>query len=164
MHKKRLRTYAKLGYEVVMLDDGTQDTGSSRFIDSKGFMEALAQDIASAGKSIFIAAPYHTAKAVALIAPLLGSATSRGIEVVCTSQKAWDEESRALLEDVGARLSREAAPGAAGFAVFDEEVVWYGTLPLLSFPKADDVSIRFKDARVAYDLAQEVMGTQTAAL
>ena len=164
MHKKRLRTYAKLGYEVVMLDDEAQGASLSRFIDSKGFMEALAQDIASAGKSIFIAAPYHTAKAVTIIAPLLSGAANRGIEVVCTSQKTWDEKAKALLEGAGVRLSWEAAPGSAGFAVFDEEVVWYGTLPLLSFPKADDVSIRFKDARVAYDLAREHMSAVEPAL
>ena len=41
-------------------------------------------------------------------------------------------------------------------AVIDEETVWYGTIPLLAFPKKEDCSIRFKSSEVAAELLEEI--------
>lgn len=41
-------------------------------------------------------------------------------------------------------------------AVIDEETVWYGTIPLLAFPKKEDRSIRFKSNEVAAEFLSEI--------
>lgn len=45
-----------------------------------------------------------------------------------------------------------AAGAPRDLAVFDEEIVWYGDLPLLGFPHKEDCSIRFHSPEVAADL------------
>ena len=47
------------------------------------------------------------------------------------------------------------ASAPAGLAVFDQELVWYGDLPLLGFAKRDGCSIRFRSAEVAHELQGE---------
>lgn len=55
----------------------------------------------------------------------------------------------------GATVHAASSTAHAGLAVFDEETVWFGTLPLLAFPRKDDCSIRFKSPEAAHDLLQE---------
>ena len=52
----------------------------------------------------------------------------------------------------GVPLAVDASARQGGLAVFDGRVVWYGTLPLLAFPRGDDCSIRFASAQAAHDL------------
>ena len=39
------------------------------------------------------------------------------------------------------------AEGRLCAVIIDEETVWYGTIPLLAFPKNEDCSIRFKNTK-----------------
>ena len=48
------------------------------------------------------------------------------------------------------------AEGRLCASVIDEETVWYGTIPLLAFPKKEDCSIRFKSSEVAAELLSEI--------
>lgn len=48
------------------------------------------------------------------------------------------------------------AKGRLCAAVIDEETVWYGTIPLLAFPKKEDCSIRFKSNEVAAEFLSEI--------
>ena len=48
------------------------------------------------------------------------------------------------------------AKGRLCAAVIDEETVWYGTIPLLAFPKKEDRSIRFKSNEVAAEFLSEI--------
>lgn len=56
MYKKRLKTYAKLGYEVTV--DGTQNkSNSADFIFSSNSMNAFTHDIENVTQSIDVIAP-----------------------------------------------------------------------------------------------------------
>ena len=48
------------------------------------------------------------------------------------------------------------AEGRLCASVIDEETIWYGTIPLLAFPKKEDCSIRFKSGEVAAELLSEI--------
>ena len=65
MYKKRLKTYAKLGYEVEAGE--ANDSKHARFIVASEAMKTLAEDIRSASSSIEIAAPYASPKAARLL-------------------------------------------------------------------------------------------------
>lgn len=41
-------------------------------------------------------------------------------------------------------------------AVIDDALIWYGSLPLLAFPKSDDCSLRLHDAELAAELKDEL--------
>lgn len=38
---------------------------------------------------------------------------------------------------------------ASSFAVIDGHLLWYGSLPLLAFPRADECSLRIDDAELS---------------
>ena len=53
------------------------------------------------------------------------------------------------------RLKTYANPNApTGFAIFDRQTVWYGSLPLLAYPRTDDCSLRFTSAEVAHTMSR----------
>ena len=79
MYQKRLKTYAKLGYEVFAANDNKQ-ADRNIVVRSATAVEALADDIAGATKSIFIAAPYASAACLTKLATALTDATARGID------------------------------------------------------------------------------------
>ena len=75
MYKKRLKTYAKLGYEVEAGE--ANDSKHARFIVASEAMKTLAEDIRSASSSIEIAAPYASPKAARLLQkPTLAASAS----------------------------------------------------------------------------------------
>ena len=49
-----------------------------------------------------------------------------------------------------------SAEGRLCAAIIDEEIICYGTIPLLAFPKKEDCSIRFKNSEVAAELIDEI--------
>lgn len=155
MHKKRLKTYAKLGYEVETRDEDAAVPRRAMFIQRDDAMRQLALDITNATASIRIVAPYVSPKAVLMLIEPLADAVRRGVDVACAVTKAPADEVRARLVAAGIPLTAEKAAEHPGLAVFDKKIVWYGTVPLLAFPKADDCSLRLESAEAAHELLSE---------
>lgn len=149
MYKKRLKTYAKLGYEVEA--GGASDDERARFVVASEAMKTLAEDIRSASSSIEIAAPYVSPKTARLLQNPLSEAHSRGVRISCTIAKEPPQEAVDALMKAGVAIKVDNA-AQTGLAIFDGETIWYGTLPLLAFPKTDDCSIRLKSPEAAHDL------------
>ncbi|MDO4849396.1 MAG: DEAD/DEAH box helicase family protein [Coriobacteriia bacterium] len=152
MHKKRLTTYAKLGYEVETRDRDATVPRSAQFIQRDDAIRQLALDITNATESIRIVAPYVSPKAVLMLIEPLADAVRRGVDVACAVAKAPADDARARFAAAGIPLSTEKAAEHPGLAVFDKKIVWYGTVPLLAFPKADDCSLRLESAEAAHEL------------
>lgn len=154
MYQKRLKTYAKLGYEVFEANDDRQNDSNILVRPAKA-VEALADDIASASKSIFIAAPYASAACLAKLAAALTNAAARGIAIEISIASTPRDDVKAIFAEMNVDYSIEAE-GRLCASVIDEETVWYGTIPLLAFPKKEDCSIRFKSSEVAAELLSEI--------
>lgn len=118
-------------------------------------MEALADDIAGATKSIFIAAPYASAACLTKLAAAVTDAATRGIALEISIASAPHNDVKAIFTEINVDYSIKAE-GRLCAAVIDEETVWYGTIPLLAFPKKEDCSIRFKSSEVAAELLSEI--------
>lgn len=164
MYQKRLKTYAKLGYEVLTANDNARDDRNI-LVRSAGAVEVLAEDIASASKSIFIAAPYASAACLAKLATALTNAIARGIALEISIASTPRDDVKAILAEMNVDYFTRAE-GRLCASVIDEETVWYGTIPLLAFPKKEDCSIRFKSSEVAAELLSEIqqkVGPETAA-
>ena len=158
MYRKRLKTYAKLGYEVAASDDSDQyGRVSGSFVLYDEATKKLLQDIARARKSILFRAQYASAKAVSIIAPSIADASSRGVKVTCLLEKASSDDAVDQLAKAGAdiKLPNEIK-GRSNIAIFDESLIWYGSIPLLAFPKKDDCAIRFQSIETAHDLLCEM--------
>lgn len=154
MYQKRLKTYAKLGYEIFAADDNRR-ADQNILVRSAGAVEAYADDIASSTKSIFIAAPYASATCLAKLAAALTSATARGIALEVSISSTPRDDVKAIFAEMNVDYSIKAE-GRLCASVIDEETVWYGAIPLLAFPKKDDCSIRFKSSEVAAELLSEI--------
>ena len=156
MYKKRLKTYAHLGYEIAEADEARGP--GARIVTARTWRAEFAADLAHAEKAVIVSAPYANPNLVESLLPDLADTIARGLEVKVVLRKPKSEKSLALQSGVASALSNAgckvvvcSAP-LTGIAVFDEKVTWYGTLPLLAFAKADDCCLRVESAEVAADL------------
>lgn len=154
MYQKRLKTYAKLGYEVYAAKDASQ-AEANILIDSSHFLETLNKDIVNATKNVFIAAPYASSACLTKLKDSLTSSMTRGIRIEIIVASAPRGDAKAVFAEMGIGYSGKTE-GRLCAAVIDEETVWYGTIPLLAFPKNGDCSIRFKSSEVAAELLDEI--------
>ena len=154
MYQKRLKTYAKLGYEVYVAKDASQ-AEANILIDSSHFLETLNKDIVNATKNIFIAAPYASSACLTKLKDSLTSSMTRGISIEIIVASTPRDDAKAVFAEMGIGYSVKTE-GRLCAAVIDEETVWYGTIPLLAFPKNEDCSIRFKSSEVAAELLDEI--------
>lgn len=154
MYQKRLKTYAKLGYEVYVTG-GSEQPDQNILIEPANAVETLVEDIVDAAKSIFIAAPYVSAACLAKLGDAIKGAAARGIALEIYLASTPREDAKETLAEMNVEYAIRAE-GRLCAAIIDEETVWYGTIPLLAFPKNEDCSIRFKNSEIAAKLLDEV--------
>ena len=160
-YKRRLREYERLAYQVASPDDGGPQMTKPLF-NSENFLEQFCEDLASAGKSIFISASHLSRTQVRKVLGALSGAVERGVK--CTvnvhvandlagEKKAVVEMSLNMLREAGCLIVKSDA-SLSDFAVMDS-TVWYGSIPLLGKPNEEACSLRIIDADVAHELANE---------
>lgn len=154
MYQKRLKTYAKLGYEVYVTG-GSEQSDQNILIEPANAVETLVEDIVGAAKSIFIAAPYASAACLAKLGDAIKGATARGIALEFFIASTPREDASETLAEMNVEHAIRAE-GRLCAAIIDEETIWYGTIPLLAFPKKEDCSIRFKNSEIAAELLDEI--------
>ena len=154
MYQKRLKTYAKLGYEIYSAEDSEQPDYNI-LIEPANAIEALIKDITGATKSAFIAASYASAACLTKLTTTLAGAAARGITLEVYVASPPRDDAKAIFAEMNVDYSVKAK-GRLCTAVIDEETVWYGTIPLLAFPKKEDRSIRFKSNEVAAEFLSEI--------
>lgn len=154
MYQKRLKTYAKLGYEVYATG-GSEQSDQNILIEPANAIETLVEDIVGAAKSIFIAAPYASAACLAKLGDTIRDAIARGIALEIYLASTPREDAKETLAEMNVEYAIRAE-GRLCAVIIDEETVWYGTIPLLAFPKNEDCSIRFKNSEIAAELLDEV--------
>jgi hypothetical protein len=131
MYKKRLKTYARLGYEIAEADEA-QGPGA-RIVAARTWRAEFTADLAHAGKAVIVSAPYANPDLVESLLPDFAGAIARGIEVEVILRKPKSEKSLALQSGVSSALSSAGCKVAVcdapltGIAVFDGRVTWYGT-------------------------------------
>ncbi len=155
MYRKRLKTYAKLGYELAASDGDSEQYGRAdgSFVLYDEAIKKLLEDIAQTKKSIFLYVQYASPKAVSIIASSMADACARGVKVMFVLEKAPSDDTVDQLAKAGVDIKlSNGAKGHSNIAIFDESLIWYGSLPLLGFPKKDDCDIRFQSTETAHDL------------
>ena len=162
MYKRRLKTYVKLGYKIA---ESSETQGpNARIVAADSWRTAFLEDLLKAARSVVISAPYANPKLVDSFMPDMASTITRGVDVRVILKRAKAHEPIALqnnlverLRSIGADVEVIDAP-LSGIAIFDGKISWYGTLPLLAFPKADDCCLRVDSAEVATDLEEVLEG------
>ena len=161
MYYKRLRAYKKIGYEIIMnTTEKKQETNA--IFDSDSYMSVFERDIAEADAEIVISSPGVSARSIRRMLKDLGERHDSGVKITLLTLPAdgypkerigKTKELLAKLTELGATVMEK--PGIhEHFAVIDKEIIWYGSVNLLSNAKKEDNLMRVKSKEIAQELLE----------
>lgn len=103
MHKKRLKTYAKLGYEIT--EASTAQGPGARIITTGVWHAQFSTDLSHACRSVIISAPYANLKLVESLMHGIDEAIARGVEIRIILKKPKGERSLAIQASIAKTLA-----------------------------------------------------------
>ncbi|MDO8720892.1 MAG: DEAD/DEAH box helicase family protein [Syntrophales bacterium] len=158
MYHKRLAGYASIGYKARA--ENVPDEPADIIFDNTTFLPVYKNDLLNAAREILIVSPFITKRRVSQMMPFLGAAQDRKVKAVVVTRPAADfrEKDRPALEETLALLIAAGIQVAfksnihQKFAVFDQKIVWYGSVNLLSFGRAEESIMRLENPGIADEL------------
>ena len=164
MYRNRLKGYKQLGYTIKPVSDSDkEEEAPSRLYSANDYTTDFIQDCISARKSVVICSPYLSKTEVQKFLPLVSKILSSGCKIFITTRVHEDEERRKkqqpyidMLEMAGAVVSGKENI-TQRLAVFDEKILWYGSINFLGYSEAEDCSIRICNAEIASAVEAEMM-------
>ena len=165
MYTKRLRTYKKIGFQVVSGLELHKQSVNAIF-DSGNYMDVFERDLVESEKSIVVSSPELIHSKINRFVFLLKPRQEAGVKVTVittdTEQSLFESadyrrEMIEELQDNGVNvIVREDVP--EHFAVIDDELVWHGGMNLLGKEDVWDNLMRIKSASVAAELMELALG------
>jgi len=161
MYHKRLAGYAAIGYRAraESVPGGSTDI----IFDNATFLSVYKNDLLNATREILIVSPFVTKRRVSQMLPFLSAALDRKVKTVVITRPASDfrennhlalEETLALLHAAGVQVEHKSNIHQK-FAVLDQKIIWYGSINLLSFGRAEESIMRLENS----DIADQLLGT-----
>lgn len=166
MYAKRLRAYKQIAYEICNGLEGEKQTANSIFdIDSYG--EVYWRDLKEAKTDVIISSPRLNTYKVTRLIETLQSRQEAGLKVTIVT---WhpdfymygkSEIRMELMEQLRkAGFHIELVEQTCEhFAVIDNEIVWYGSVNLLSKEDAEDNLMRVVSKEIAAELLELTFGS-----
>lgn len=161
MYHKRLRAYRKIGYQICMALVDKKQSANAIF-DKKSYEEVYLKDLTESNKNVIISSPGINVRKVKQLIALIEKRQEAGISVavLTLSPESYPEKriekTRELVEqlvDAGIKVIGRSAMHEH-YAVIDEEIVWYGSMNLLSREKEDDNLMRVLSREIAQELME----------
>ncbi len=165
MYHKRLRTYKKIGYEICN-NFIVEKQSANAIFDIDSYEKVYERDLLEANKEIVISSPGLNQAKVNAFIKLIKRKQEDGakVTVVTLNPEGYPEEKIEdtknlvhVLENCGIRI-RLQDHMHEHFAIIDGEIVWYGSMNLLSRAKSDDNLIRVKSKDAAQELMELTFG------
>ena len=164
MYRNRLKGYKQLGYTIKPVSDSNQnETLPSKLYSTDDYKTDFIHDCISAKKSVVICSPYLSKTEVQKFLPLVSKILSCGCKIFITTRVHEDKERWKkqqpyidMLETAGAFVSGKENI-TQRLAVFDEKILWYGSINFLGYSEAEDCSIRICNAEIASAVEAEMM-------
>ena len=162
MYHRRLSGYASIGYKIKG-DTLSGEVGNIIF-DKDNFISVYTADILNATNEITIVSPFVTKKRTIQMSADLQLAIQNGVAVTIVTRPAeeykpkdigsWNE-SITILENIGAALLFKPNIHQK-FAIIDQQIVWYGSINLLSFGASEESMMRLISSNCAFELLKTV--------
>lgn len=161
MYVKRLRTYKKIGFDIIGGNSKDKQTVNAIY-SADNYTDIFEQDLAETNNSITISSPTITADKIERFIQILKSRQEAGVKV---SVILTNPENRCYgnvdfylnliekMQETGIQIIMTEEDKEC-FAIIDRELVWHGGMNLLGKVDAWDNLIRIKSESVA----QELMG------
>ncbi len=159
MYQKRLKGYMELGYQVISSDS---DASPGMIYTGDTYSAAFYSDISGVGRSVVIACPTVSKNRISgVMEKLLAMVESGKITIITKPLEEYPLERQSnvastlrMIEGTGVSTIYKSGL-TQKFAVFDDSVVWYGSINYLSFAKADENAIRLDSPELAGELCAE---------
>lgn len=161
MYAKRLKAYKRIGYQLYTGETIERQEANSIF-DSESYVPVYENDLKNAAKDIVISSPTLGKYKVNRMIGLLKERQEAGIMVTIVTwhpdvYKYGKDEHRIelmeLLRNTGFHI--ELMTGSCQrFAVIDGEIVWYGSMNLLSKDDVEDNIMRVSSKEIAAELME----------
>jgi superfamily II DNA or RNA helicase len=160
MYNKRLSGYASIGYKAKA--GSFADESVDIIFDNNNFLPVYNNDLVNAAREIVIVSPFVTKRRSLQMLQLMSVTLDRKVKVTIITRPANDFKDKPALEDVLGLLK------AAGinlvcksnihqkFAVIDQRIVWYGSINLLSFGRAEESIMRLNSSNIANELTRSI--------
>ena len=158
-YKSRLRTYKKLGYQIIS-KPVTDKQVTNAIFDGRDYTEIFERDLIEADKEVVISSPNIRRTKVERLIVLLKNRQEAGVEVTVIT---LDPESlgfgdtielHILVDEmkrngIHVRLTKDEGEH---YAVIDKKLVWHGGMNLLGKVEAYDNLIRVENEQAAAEL------------
>lgn len=165
MYHKRLRTYKKIGYDICSNIITDKQIANSIF-DMETYTAVYEKDLLEAGREIVISSPGLNKAKVASFIKIMQNKQENGVKVVVVTLNPENYPAEKI-EDTKmlVKLLKENAITVhihehmhEHFAIIDSEIVWYGSMNLLSRAKAEDNIMRVNSKETAQELLEMTFG------
>lgn len=167
MYAARLKAYKKVGYELCVNMDGEKQKANAIY-DIENYAETYWKDLEEANSAVVVSSPRLNNQKVDRIINLLGKRRELGVKVTIVTwhpdayKYGKDDVRMELLERLRKagfeiRLVEESCEH---YAVIDNEIVWYGSVNLLSKEDAEDNLMRVCSKDIAAELLEMTFGSE----
>ena len=163
MYNKRLTGYASIGYKTKA--GSFADESVDIIFDNNNFLPVYKNDLVNATREILIVSPFVTKRRVLQMLELIRVALDKKVKVTILTRPATDFKDKPVLEDILALLKKAGINLVLKsnihqkFAVIDQRIVWYGSINLLSFGRAEESIMRLNSPNIATELIRSCKST-----
>ena len=167
MYAARLKAYKKIGYELCVNMDGEKQKANAIY-DIENYAETYWRDLEEAKRAVIVSSPRLNNQKVNRIISVLGNRQELGVKVTIVTwhpdfyKYGRDDVRMELMERLRKagfeiRLVEESCEH---YAVIDSEIVWYGSMNLLSNEDAEDNLMRVCSKDIAAELLEMAFGSK----
>lgn len=168
MYAARMKAYKKIGYELCVNMDGEKQKANAIY-DIENYAETYWRDLEEAKQTVIVSSPRLNNQKVNRIISVLGKQQELGVKVTVVTwhpdayKYGKDDVRMELLERLRKagfeiRLVEETCEH---YAVIDNEVVWYGSMNLLSKEDAEDNLMRVCSKDIAAELLEMTFSSES---
>lgn len=167
MDSARMKAYKKIGYELCVNMDGEKQKANAIY-DIENYAETYLKDLEEANSAVVVSSPRLNNQKVDRIINMLGKRRELGVKVTIVT---WHPDAYKYGKD-DVRMELMERLRKAGFeirlveetcehyAVIDNEIVWYGSVNLLSKEDAEDNLMRVCSKDIAAELLEMTFGSE----
>ena len=167
MYAARLKAYKKIGYELCVNMDGEKQKANAIY-DIENYAETYWKDLEEANSAVVVSSPRLNNQKVDRIITMLGKRRELGVKVTIVT---WHPDAYKYGKD-DVRMELMERLRKAGFeirlveescehyAVIDNEIVWYGSVNLLSKEDVEDNLMRVCSKDIAAELLEMSFGSE----
>ena len=161
MYLRRFKTYKRIGYEIYSDVPSARQEANAIF-DADNYSSVYEKDLRESSFSIVISSPTLSGAKVFHMLDVLKPRQEAGVMVTVVTwhpdyyRYGHDVNRNNLLERIknsGISIAY-AKNGCKHYAVIDNEVVWYGSINLLSKESDDDGMMRIVNKKIAAELLE----------